>query len=328
MILKRSSFFGCLLIQSFEIETLYKEICSVFERAYSPEQPNQICILSINCIVHLSFSFKRKLLISEEFISNLINMPEFPKNTQGLHSYSRIGALEVLLSNNRYVLMMTITGRDGLSIANSFNTETLIKLLSIKSDFIQFIALSILFSRLQFMIRPEMRLLPRIYPNTAIHVVYDHEYQARAYLSPCCLYLYTQNSAEEITCHRLDYTCMHIERTGSQLTLIPHTKLYSPSIAVMHRSLKRKKITMNFTSGEEICEAWYQHMRNNNVMDNTLLQNHVKQAEECYLVYQNKGIFGVHQSSRTITHPLFYMITEESLKSLAKIVLIGGECDG
>ena len=94
----------------------------------------------------------------------------------------------------------------------------------IESDYIQFISLEEIFSRLILSIRPAMNLLPHSYPSTAITMESDRIVNVRGYLSPCCIYLYSQVKAG-IHCERLDFRVMQLSRQGAKLLMIPQSSL-------------------------------------------------------------------------------------------------------
>lgn len=113
--------------------------------------------------------------------------------------------------------------RDG-NLIHSFNTETVIKLLSVESRFVQYSALQEILSRLLYSIRPKMEYMPSGYKHTTIAVTRNYMINTRGYLSPSCLYLYSQNKSG-LLCERLDYRVMDITQSGDELILIPHSNL-------------------------------------------------------------------------------------------------------
>lgn len=114
--------------------------------------------------------------------------------------------------------------RDGGCFIHSLNIETLLQLCMIESDYIQFISLEVIFSRLILSIRPAMNLLPHSYPSTAITMESDRIVNVRGYLSPCCIYLYSQVKTG-IQCERLDFRVMQLSRQGAKLLMIPQSSL-------------------------------------------------------------------------------------------------------
>lgn len=114
--------------------------------------------------------------------------------------------------------------RDGGCFIHSLNIETLLQLCKIESDYIQFISLEEIFSRLILSIRPVMNLLPQSYPSTTITMESDRIVNIRGYLSPCCIYLYSQVESG-IQCERLDFTVMKISRQGVKLYMIPYSSM-------------------------------------------------------------------------------------------------------
>ena len=121
--------------------------------------------------------------------------------------------------------------RDGGCFIHSLNTETLLQLCMIESDYIQFISLEELFSRLILSVRPAMNLLPHSYPSTTITIQSDKITNVRGYFSPSCLYLYSQIK-NGIQCERLDYSVMKLSRQGMKLHMIPVSSLYKMNYSV------------------------------------------------------------------------------------------------
>lgn len=164
-----------------------------------------------------------------------------------------------------------------------------------------------------------MEMLPSSYPNTTLHILNNREINARAYLSPCCIYVY-HRADNAIVCERLDYTCMDITKSGNSLSLIPHTELCAFGLILTCSHLKQNTIRLDFSEGEDVCSTWFDKMKNNNIVNIELYAMRIKQAEAIYDTYRNNGIFAVSQSSKTITHPLFHMIKKEDFKMLIKAV--------
>lgn len=192
------------------------------------------------------------------------------------------------------------------------------QLLLIDNSFIQFTALAELFSRLTLSVRPSMELLPLTYRNTEITVSRDHVVNARGYLSPSCIYLYSSVKSV-IVCERLDYREMIVNCQGKEMTLIPYSTLYGLLIIITFRNLKQDKIQLVFKT-EDLCKEWYEVMMKNNIRDIPSLKLMIEQMEECYKAYRNRGVFAVYQNSKTITHPMLSMVKDDRYHELLATV--------
>lgn len=101
---------GSVLSQTFVINSLYRELCTLVHRSVhntaTEADSREICLLAMNCILYLSFSFQRKLMISENFINDLLLMKNYasvPINSYPYRlRYNCLEALEMLISNNRF----------------------------------------------------------------------------------------------------------------------------------------------------------------------------------------------------------------------------------
>lgn len=91
------------------IGSLYSELCSLVHRtmlnAPDESRSQRICLLTINCVIYLSFSFQRKLLITESFIADLLKLKDnITIRIRDLDynlKYTCVDAIETLISNNR-----------------------------------------------------------------------------------------------------------------------------------------------------------------------------------------------------------------------------------
>lgn len=163
-----------------------------------------------------------------------------------------------------------------------------------------------------------MELLPLSYPNTEIAVSRDHIVNARGYLSPSCIYLYS-SSKSVIVCERLDYRAMIVNCEGKEMSLIPYSTLYVLLMLLTFRNLKQDMIQLVFKS-EEICKEWYRVMMENNIHNNASLKLMIEQMEECYRTYRNRGVFAVYQNSKTMTHPMLSMVKDDRYHELLATV--------